>query len=64
MRDRSKLLLPGARPEENDSKPSTGIELVAAIKRSGLIGMWADRADIRDSSKFARKLRNQGLPKQ
>jgi hypothetical protein len=64
MRDRSNVLSPRVRVEENDSKPSTGTELVAAIKRSALIGMWADRDDIRDSSKFARKLRNQGLPKQ
>ena len=64
MRDRSKLLLPGARAEENDSKPSTGTELVAAIEKSGLVGMWADRDDIRDSSKFARKLRNQGSNEQ
>lgn len=60
MKGKSKLLLPGALTKESDSKPSTGTELVAAIEKSRLVGMWADRDDIRDSSKFARKLRNQG----
>lgn len=59
MRDRSKLLLPSVRGEEKDSKPSTGSELVAAIRRSGLVGMWADRDDIRDSRGFARRLRKE-----
>lgn len=59
MRDRSKLLLPSAQVDENDSKPSTGSELVAAIRQSGLVGMWADRDDIRDSRGFARRLRKE-----
>ena len=59
MRDRSKLLLQSERGEENDSKPSTGSELVAAIRKSGLVGMWADRDDIRDSRGFARRLRKE-----
>jgi hypothetical protein len=59
MRTRSKLLLPPASPERIGLKPSTGSELVAAIRKSGLVGMWADRDDIRGSREFARKLRKQ-----
>jgi hypothetical protein len=59
MRDRSKLRLPSARSEEDDSKPSTGSELVAAIQESGLVGMWADREDLGDSRGFARRLRKE-----
>jgi hypothetical protein len=42
----------GAEPQ-----PSAGAELVAELKQSGLIGMWADRTDIGDSVDFARRLR-------
>jgi|GEM_PF-3555582 len=59
MRDRSKLLISNAQAEEADSKPSTGAELVIAIQKSGLVGMWADRDDIRDSREFAHRLRKQ-----
>lgn len=45
--------------EEKAAKPNTGRELVAALRASGLIGMWKDRSDIGDSSEFARKLREQ-----
>jgi hypothetical protein len=41
------------------AKPATAKDLVAAIRKNGLIGMWKDRTDIGDSSKFARKLRKQ-----
>jgi hypothetical protein len=37
------------------NKPMTGKELL----KSGLVGMWADRADIGDSATYARKLRVQ-----
>lgn len=57
MSSRSKPVLSDDRVEDMRSKPSTGPELVDAIRKSGLIGMWADRDDIRDSGKFARKLR-------
>ena len=39
--------------------PRTGAELVEYWRRLGLIGMWADRADIGDSAKYARALRQQ-----
>jgi hypothetical protein len=32
---------------------------VGALRRSGLIGLWQDRDDIRDSSQYARRLREQ-----
>lgn len=38
-------------------RPKTGAELVARLKEEGILGMWADREDIRDSSEFARQLR-------
>jgi hypothetical protein len=38
-------------------KPGTGAELVAELTENGLIGMWADRTDIKDSVEFARRLR-------
>ena len=37
--------------------PLTGAEVVSCWKKHGLIGMWADRADIVDSSDYARDLR-------
>ncbi len=40
-----------------DEKPATAEELVAAIHKSGLVGMWKDRTDIRNSEEFARELR-------
>jgi hypothetical protein len=38
-------------------KPRTGRELLAALRSSGLVGMWKDRTDIGDSSEYARTLR-------
>ncbi|MEK6302996.1 MAG: hypothetical protein AABO41_19975 [Acidobacteriota bacterium] len=38
-------------------KPATARELAAAIRKSGLVGMWKDRTEISDSGKFARDLR-------
>lgn len=32
---------------------------VGQLRKSGLIGLWEDRADIGDSSSFARQLREQ-----
>lgn len=40
-----------------DEKPATAEELVVAIHKSGLIGMWKDRTDIQNSEEFARELR-------
>jgi hypothetical protein len=40
-----------------DPKPSTGAELVAALRANGFIGAWKDRTDIGDSVEFARRLR-------
>jgi hypothetical protein len=37
--------------------PSTGAELVAALRANGFIGAWKDRTDIGDSVEFARRLR-------
>lgn len=38
-------------------KPATARELAAAIRKSGLVGMWKDRKEIGESGKFARNLR-------
>jgi hypothetical protein len=43
------------------AKPTTAKELLAVIRKNGLVGMWKGREDIGDSSKFARKLRRQVL---
>jgi hypothetical protein len=40
-----------------DEKPATAEELVAAIHKTGLIGMWKNRTDIQNSEEFARELR-------
>jgi hypothetical protein len=47
----------GSSPAPADGKPTTGKELLEALQRSGFIGAWKDRADIGDSSEFARRLR-------
>jgi hypothetical protein len=39
------------------AKPTTATELAAAIRKSGLVGMWKDRTELSDSGKFARNLR-------
>lgn len=59
MNDKPKLLLPVALTKGSHSKPSTGTELVAAIEKSRIVGMWADRDGIRDSRGFVRRLRKQ-----
>jgi hypothetical protein len=56
---KTKTSLPETASDAVTAKPVTAKELAAAIRKSGLIGMWKDRTDITDSSKFARKLRNQ-----
>jgi len=43
----------------NEKKPTNGRDLVNTLRKSGFIGMWKNRVDIGDSSKFARKLREQ-----
>ncbi len=40
-------------------KPRTGAELVALLKKEGILGMWADRTDIGDSMEYARTLRHE-----
>lgn len=45
--------------EQQESKPANGKELVEALTKAGLIGMWKDRSDITDSIEFARKLRKE-----
>ena len=40
-----------------DSKTPKGAEVIAALRKSGVVGMWKDRTDIGDSSEFARQLR-------
>ncbi len=47
------LLSPPATPSKR--RPLTA----RALRRSGLIGLWKDRADIQDSAAFARQLREQ-----
>jgi hypothetical protein len=42
---------------QTNEKPRTARELLQAIRESGLIGMWKDRADIHDTVEFARGLR-------
>lgn len=43
----------------NPSKPTNGRELVAYWRSLGVVGDWADREDIQDSSQFACELREQ-----
>lgn len=43
--------------EEEIAEPRNGAELVAILKKEGVIGSWANRTDIGDSVKFARELR-------
>lgn len=40
-------------------KSRTGAELVALLKKEGILGMWADRTDIGDSVEYARTLRRE-----
>ncbi len=44
-------------------KPRTGAELVALLKKEGIIGMWADREDMKDSVEYVNRLR-QGITEQ
>jgi hypothetical protein len=41
-------------------KPKSGKELLAALRATGLVGMWRDRTDITDSIEYARALRERG----
>ena len=47
-----KLLIAQAMP-----KPRTGAELVALLKEDGVIGMWADREDMKDSTAWVQQQR-------
>jgi hypothetical protein len=38
--------------------PRSGAELVALLKEDGVIGMWADREDMKDSTAWVRNLRD------
>lgn len=40
-------------------QPKNGAELLALLEKEGIVGMWADRTDIGDSSEYARQLRKQ-----
>ena len=42
---------------DRDPTTETGAELVARLRREGVIGAWANRDDIKDSVEFARELR-------
>jgi hypothetical protein len=42
-------------PSPSDKGLMTAVDLL----QSGLVGLWADRADIGDSQQFARRLREQ-----
>ena len=44
---------------EITNQHKTGKELLDALKSAGIVGIWKDREDIKDSAEFARKLRNQ-----
>jgi len=46
-------------PPITAGKPLSGRDLLAALESAGIIGMWADRNDIGDSSDYARTLRRQ-----
>jgi hypothetical protein len=39
------------------TKPSTARTLIAALRKSGLVGMWKERTDIGESTEFAGFLR-------
>lgn len=41
------------------AQPATAHELLVALRKNGLIGMWRDRTDIGDTEEFARQLREQ-----
>ncbi len=37
--------------------PKTGAEIVARLEEEGIIGMWADREDMKDSTEYVNRLR-------
>src|SRR5262249_10211810 len=43
--------------EVTPAKPKSAKELLRSLRESGVVGMWKDRDDIRDSSEFADRLR-------
>ena len=48
-----KLLIAQAMP-----KPRNGAEMVAMLQEDGIIGMWADREDIKDSTAWVQQQRD------
>jgi hypothetical protein len=42
----------------SSDRPRTAAELMRRLRENGLVGMWADRIDIGDSSEYARRLRD------
>lgn len=48
-----KLLISQAMP-----KPRSGAEMVAFLQEDGLIGMWADREDMKDSTAWVQAQRD------
>ncbi len=40
-------------------KPRNGAELVARLEEDGVIGMWADREDMKDSTAWVRQQRDE-----
>jgi hypothetical protein len=45
-------------PQSQRSRPYTHLT-VRELRQSGLIGLWKDRDDIKDSAAYARRLREQ-----
>lgn len=42
---------------KKDPEKQTAADLLSALKKSGVLGMWADRPEAEDSVKFAEELR-------
>jgi hypothetical protein len=49
---------------EGTETPRSAQDLFAAIRDSGLIGMWKRRKDIADSAEYARELRQRAQERQ
>jgi len=57
VRRRDRIIKDDASADLVARKPRTAKELVVSLRKSGLVGMWKDRADLVDSAESARKLR-------
>lgn len=44
-------------PEGGPVTPRTGLAVLAALEELGIVGMWADRSDLEDTTEFVRDLR-------